>query len=736
MRHGAHAFPARPDPRRRGRGVRTADGKVELMSPERPVLTLSGTWTLDPLVPVLGYWLDLLGMDADVRLAPYAQMFQQLLDPDSVLRRNRVGASIVCLRWEDLLPHGDAMEGDARTLLAARIDEIHAAVSALPHGVPCLVIAGPSDAGNAAFADATRALSKRLEGIPNVCVQDGADAMARYQVERVQDAASDRFGHVPYTARALVALGTAIARWHAAVVRPPVKLFAVDGDHTLWSGVVGEQGIDGLRVDGGHAALQRALAAQGDAGALLCLLSKNEEDDVRAVFERRDDMPLDWSDFIAHRVDWNPKPDNLRGIVDGLALGLEGVVFLDDNPVECAHMRAGSPSSLTVRVPDPQRMAAFVDHLWLFDRHTVTAEDRKRAGMYRENAARADLRRGADSLQSFLDGLGLVVDIEPPLAGDVPRLSQLSQRTNQFNASLLRLQEGEVLAHDVGGFHRSVRARDRFGDYGLVGQVRAKPEGDCLVVDLFMLSCRALGRGIEHRMLAAAGVHARSLGLSEVAVRFHAGERNTPVRRFLESVFATHAGSGDSLFRMPSARAATLAFDASATVHDDAGDTALPKASATPADAPADLGAVYEYIAHHLTTAADIERAIAARARPRPELVVGFIEPAPGMEREIAAIWRQALRIDAIGAQDPFRDLGGKSIHLVQVHRLLLERLGIDVDITTLFQHPTVASLAAQLSLRSAPVRLDAAQQRGQRMREAQARAAARRGVIRNGEHA
>src|SRR5690606_26116730 len=137
---------------------------------------------------------------------------------------------------------------------------------------------------------------------------------------------------------------------------------------------------------------------------------------------------------------WNPKPDNLRDIVGGLELGLDSVVFLDDNPVECAQMRAGSPSTLTVRVPeDPQRFDAFVDHLWLFDRHTVTAEDRKRAEMYRENAARADLRRGVDSLQSFLDGLELVVDIELPQAGDVPRLSQLTQRTNQFNASLLRL---------------------------------------------------------------------------------------------------------------------------------------------------------------------------------------------------------------------------------------------------------------------------------------------------------
>ncbi|MBB6598143.1 HAD-IIIC family phosphatase [Luteimonas sp. MC1825] len=704
---------------------------------------MSGTWTLDPLAPVVGYWFDLLHVDADVRLAPYAQVFQQLLDPDSTLRRNHAGANVVCLRWEDLLPHGNATGADTPALLAARIDELHAAITVLPHHVPCLVVVGPGDAANRVFNEATRALSARLAGIPEVHVQDGADAMARYRVGRVQDAASDRFGHVPYTGDALVALGTAIARWYAARVRPPIKLFAVDADHTLWSGVVGEQGVDGLRVDPGHLALQRALAAQAGAGALLGLLSKNEEADLRAVFTQRHDLALGWQDFIAHRVDWNPKPDHLRDIAAALGIGLDSVVFLDDNPLECAQMRAASPSTLTVRVPeDPQRLEAFVEHLWLFDRHAVTAEDRDRAAMYRDNAARADVLRGTTSLQAFLDGLELVVDIDPPRPGDLPRLSQLTRRTNQFNASLLRLQEGELAATGAHAFHRGVRARDRFGDYGLVGQLRASPQGGCLLVDLFMLSCRALGRGIEHRMLAAAGAHAQALGLAEVAVRFTAGERNTPVRRFLETAFSTAADGDACVFRMPASQAAAVAFDASATDNGDIDDGAPVAAalSVPAANAARDGGAVYEHIAHHLATAADIGRAIAARSQPRPALATGFIAPAPGLEHAIAAIWREVLRIDAAGAQDPFRELGGKSIHLVQVHRLLLERLGIDVDITTLFQHPTVASLAAHLSTRSAPAGVDAAQQRGRRMREAHARAAllaaARKHRLGNGEPA
>ncbi|WP_165967312.1 HAD-IIIC family phosphatase [Luteimonas aestuarii] len=698
------------------------------MTQSSALFTLSGTWTLDPLLPVFDFWREYLGLDAEAQVTPYAQVFQQLLDPGSALRRNSRGANFVCLRWEDLLPEPAATSTNAHALLAARIDEFANALSGFDHVVPCMVLVGPSDPTNPSWRAANAALGETLVGLHNVHVLDGNEALRRYGVAHGFDAASERFGHVPYTPEALAALGTVLVRAAMAALRKPVKLFAVDGDHTLWSGVVGEQGVDGLRVDAGHLALQRMLSAQTGSGRLLCLLSKNEEADARAVFERRGDMALRWDDFIEHRVDWNPKPGNLRELASSLELGLDGMVFLDDNPVECAQMRAQSPTTLTVRVPaDPARLEAFVQHLWLFDHHATTDEDRKRAGMYRDNAARARSLRDAGSLQSFLDGLELVVQMEPPAASDVPRLAQLSQRTNQFNASLVRLQEGEVLQAGDGAFHRAVRARDRFGDYGLVGQVRGRAVGDRLQIDLFMLSCRALGRGIEHRMIAEAGRHALASGLSRVSILFRAGERNTPARRFLEAQFGALAQGDPAAFTMDAERAVGIVFDAvaAAAVPADDVDTSVIAPAARDAT---DLGEVYERIAHELTTAAEIERAIAARGQPRPELAVGFVAPAPGMERDVAGIWQQALRIDRVGARDPFRDLGGKSIHLVQVHRLLLERLGIDVDITILFQHPTVASLAAHLAPDGAAARTtDAAQQRGQRMREAQARAAARR---------
>lgn len=692
----------------------------------KPSLTLSGTYTLDSLVDVIEYWIEYLDLDLSTRVTPYAQLFQQLLDPSSALRRNQAGANAVLLRWVDLIPHqSDALAGHlAWSDIEPRIAELASALTSFSHEVPCLVVVGPPDRKDPVLDRATSDLQSRLVSAPNVFVEQGERAMARYSVGQSHDPVSERFGHVPFTSQAITALGTTVARWYAALVRSPVKVVAVDGDHTLWSGVVAEDGIDGVRIEGPHAELQRVLVQQNDSGRLVCLLSKNEESDVRSLFESHPEMPLRWSHLVAHRVDWNAKPDNLRSVISDLDLGLDSVVFLDDNPVECAEMRARCAAVATVRVPtDPVQLASFADHLWLLDQPKITAEDRNRAKMYHESAARAELRRSADSLRFFLDGLELVVEIAPVSSVEVPRIAQLTQRTNQFNASLIRCNETEVRQSLAtrGVFHHFVRARDRFGDYGIVGQVRAGARGSRLEVDLFMLSCRALGRGIEHQMLAAAARHAISDGLEKVAVLFRRGDRNAPARRFLEGVFKTEAQSDEQWFELAARTAADLVFDASATGEES---DAFEQSDQRPAQASterSDVGARYEHIAHRLTNSAQIERAMASRIRPRPDLGSSFVAPAAGLEREVASIWQEVLRVEAVGVHDRFQDLGGKSTHLVQVHRLLLDRLKAEVDITTMFQHPTVSSLAARLSERSRGTAVAAAQARGSKMRAARA---------------
>lgn len=702
-------------------------------------MTLTGTYTCDLLAEVVDHWVEFLGLELGTELGDYGQLFQQLLSPVSPLRQNRGGANVVALRWEDLCGQGLATGGAAIAWpeVEAQLTEVVAALLAHEHATPCLLLVGPSTPDQPALSRATIELRERLAGTPNLFFASGDEAVARYAVVDVHDAASDRFGHVPYTPEAFAALGTTLARWYASLVRAPLKAFAVDGDQTLWSGVVGEDGADGVRIEAAHQKLQSRLVEQSRQGRLLCLLSKNEDADVRALFARRTTMPLQWSHFSASRIDWNAKPGNLQSLAGELELGSDSFAFLDDNPVECADMRASCPAVLTVRVPtDAAALAAFVDHLWLFDQPRVTEEDRQRARQYRDNAARAELRGAVATLGEFLGRLELRVEFAEPAPADVPRLAQLSQRTNQFNASLLRCDETEVrrgLA-DAACWHRLVRVRDRFGDYGIVGQVRATVRDACLSADLFMLSCRALGRGVEHRMLAALGAQALELGLDQVELQYRSGERNTPLRRFLGAVSTSADPIAEPGLRLSARWAAALVFDAA--VAPPAADREAPEPEPTaPLRAAwgADRGALYEHIAHHLVTGAAIVRAMARRVRARPDLATGFVAPAAGLARELAHIWQEVLRIDKVGAQDRFTDLGGKSIHLVQVHRVMLERLHIDVDITTLFQHATVTSLAAHLAAPAGAPAVNGAnsmaQARARNMRDARTRAAARHGV-------
>ena len=696
-------------------------------------IRVSGTYTVDPLIDVLEFWGARLGWQALARAVPYGQVFQQLLDPGSELRTNERGANVICVRWHDIAgkPLSNGADHAAATPAAAVL-ELAQALASFEHRVPCLVVVGPEqrrdEAANAALGD----LINRLHDVPQVYVLSGAEAVARYGVERVLDPIAERFGHVPFTLEGSAALGSAIARWYAALTRVPVKVIATDCDNTLWSGVVGEDGRDGITIGSGHAALQRQLIGQTERGRVIALLSKNEEADVLGVLDHRADMVLKRQHVLTHRINWDPKPANMTSVAAELELGLDAVVFLDDNPVECAQMREQCPTVMTIEVPtDEAKLARFADHLWLFDQPRVTREDRKRVQMYREGSQRNELKR-ATSFADFITSLGLRVEVGPPTAADVARVAQLTQRTNQFNTSLIRCDEAQIRQDQTlpDRVVRVVKVTDRFGDYGSVGVMRAQVTGGTLVVDQFLLSCRAMGRGVEHQMAAALGEIAVSRGCDHVSFAVQLGERNAPARRFLLQIAGADQPMSSAQGRcfMPAADVAAVRFDPAVQAVASAEPDEPGRQSARGGGTQHDLGELYGTIARELNTGAGVVAAMAARVRQRPDLNAGFVAPGAGLERQIAHIWQEVLQVAPIGAHDRFADLGGRSIHLVRIHGLLLERLGHDVAITTLFQHATVAALALHIGQAGA-LAMDARLQtseRSQQMRQARQRATAR----------
>lgn len=659
---------------------------------------VAATFTAEPLEESLRHLLGLLGHDPDIRFARYNQVFQELMSPGSAFETAQSGVHVVLVRIEDwfryaqdvTLPSIERTVEELRQALAA-----FAARSRLPL-IFALVPHSPGTVRRLQLSDHLHNLDGRLlaavRRLSGVHVLDLRHLEEHYPLARVLDEARDRLGHIPYTPAAYAALGHAVARKVAAVLTPPPKVLVVDCDNTLWGGVVGEDGPAGVRVDGPFAALQSFLVRQVEEGKLLCLASKNNEADVWRVFETRPEMPLRRTHLVGHRINWERKSENLRSLALELGLGLDSFVFLDDSAMECAEVHHALPGVLAVELPaDPEAYPAFLGGHWAFDSAVVTAEDRQRTAMVQQNAERTALQVTAPSFEAFLARLELQVDVAPVAADEWARAAQLTHRTNQFNAVKCVRTEAELqaLAATPGRMLARVRVRDRFGDYGLVGLVSAVAEGPRMVCDTFLLSCRVLGRRVEHTMVHAVVDAARAEGCDEVVLRFEKAARNQVAEGFYDGLGMRRGSDTHGEVHLFVAEAETVLATAREAREADA------EVGGGAPSARALAAAGYATIARLGTDLDALQHAVEASSRVhRPDLGTEYVTPRSAWEKKLAAIWREVLRIDRVGVHDNFFELGGDSLRAAEAFARMWD-LGVPESISLqTIPEPTVASLA------------------------------------------
>jgi FkbH-like protein len=532
----------------------------------KPLLAVAATFTAEPIEDTISFWLRKFDLSFDIRFASYNQVFQELIGDEGLLAANQDGVNLLLVRLEDW--EGGDREGVARPSQVERISTefvvaLRAAArrSAVPY-VVCLCAASPSvlaDPARAAeLSAAEAAIAAALVDESTVHVVTSADLMDLYKVKDYYSAETDQIGHIPYTPDYFTALGTMASRRVWRLKSRPYKVIVLDCDGTLWKGTCGEDGADGVQFGPAWTFLQEFMVRQYEAGMLLCICSKNSPEDVFAVFDqRRDVMPLRREHIVSWRVNWTAKSENLRSLASELDLGLDSFIMLDDNPIECAEIEANRPEVLTLQLPaDERKIPAFLTRIWAFDHLKVTGEDKNRTEFYRANAQRETMRTEAPTMDEFLRGLQLELEIGPVRADQLERVAQLTQRTNQFNVSGVRRTASDLQRLcDKGDVEcLAVQLRDRFGDYGLVGVVIYSKTPDTLVVDSFMLSCRALGRKVEHRMLSEITKIAKRLRAPHVEIPFKASPKNKPARDFLESFGASFqkVSDGELSFRFPS----------------------------------------------------------------------------------------------------------------------------------------------------------------------------------------
>jgi FkbH-like protein len=668
-------------------------------------IAIASTFTADPVQESLSFCLRALNIPNKIELAAYDQVFQQLLDPSSTLRRNEDGTNIILLRVEDWLQDLRRNVEEFCSSLAAAAKETTAT-----YLIGVCPSADPQSA--AAVLELQTSLTANLQTQRGVSLIDLSDVATKYKIAEIYNPYTDNLAHIPFTEEFFAALGAVLARRIYNSLSSPYKVVVLDCDNTLWGGVCGEEGPQGIQLDHGFQSLQQFMARQFGAGRLLALCSKNNEDDVMQVFQNRREMTLQLHQFTAWKINWALKSQNLRALSSELQLPLDSFIFIDDDVVECAEVRADCPDVLTLQLPkNAADYPEFLEHVWAFDQLNVTEADKQRSTVYQQNRERERFQSEYPTLEQFLNDLKLEIRIARATSDQLERVAQLSQRTNQFNATVIRrtTREIEHLLETESTECWVVEVSDRFGDYGLVGAMIFDVADSVLTVDSFLLSCRALGRKVEDNMLIELLRIARERKCREVQLAFRRTAKNVPAYNFFSRI-ATSESDANPTFVFDVERI----LDSSTLAQSNYGSHFAGEVSPAPqADSltisettsllslrgPAKSELMNRIAAEFQTGSAIFTAMRAGQKRAPSRRSEEYVAPRTGTEEVVAEIWAEVLGVEKVGVKDNFFALGGHSLMATQLLSRIREVFRVDLPLRTMFATPTVLGLVDALTL-------------------------------------
>ena len=385
-----------------------------------------------------------------------------------------------------------------------------------------LLRAGLRDAPNAYFVDT------------NLCV-------ARIGTERFYDHRYWHIGRAPYTREALCGIAGEDFKYIRSFKGKNKKCLVLDCDNTLWGGIIGEDGMPGIKLGKTYPGstfyeFQQEIVNLYHRGIIIGLCSKNNEEDVWKVFHEHPDMVLKEEHIAAAKINWQDKVTNLRQIALDLNIGLDSIVFVDDSEFEVNLVGRELPEVEIIQLPrnETAKYRNLIASSGLFDTLTITDEDKKRGTMYKAESNRKQLKTQVTDMESYYCSLEMVVDIRFADEFSVPRIAQQTQKTNQFNLTTKRYTEADIerLMEEEASDVIYVKLSDKFGDSGIVGTCILRYDGIKAIFDTFLLSCRVIGRGVEDAFIARALKLAKNRGCTLVIGEYCATGKNKQVEFF------------------------------------------------------------------------------------------------------------------------------------------------------------------------------------------------------------
>ena len=520
--------------------------------------------TVEGIEPYLEYLSASIGCRAEVTFGGYDQILQDAMSPPPGLLDPNTDVVIVFSLLPTLSPLLDTgFAGLGAAEVEAELERLDAYFAAAIRGIraqtdapllwlgiesPAYAILGIADDQQEGQAAAVQSLNGRLKRalaeVPAGYFVNTDRCLARLGVRQYYDLRYWQMAKSPYTRAALAELAQECFKFVRALRGRNKKCLVLDCDNTLWGGIIGEDGQGGIKIGAdypGSAYLdfQKEILGLYRRGIILALCSKNNEQDVLDILDQHPDMLLKREHFSAWRINWNDKAANLREIAEELNIGIDSLVFADDSEFEINLVREFLPQVHTLQLSS-ERPA---EYRWIlaasgaFDAPSVTQEDKKRAELYRLERQRKQAMAGTTDLDGYYRTLGIEIQIGRADKASLARVAQQTQKTNQFNLTTRRYSEADI-ARMVESDDSEVfflRAGDKFGDMGIVGSCLCQYRDDEAVIDTLLLSCRALGRGIETRFLEEVMHLLAAHGAKRVYGQYIVTEKNAQVAEFFQN---------------------------------------------------------------------------------------------------------------------------------------------------------------------------------------------------------